>query len=72
MFEYIDVEVDDGRDTVHFKFVSMNLAMDFVKTALLSLVKEENHFHEPGVTLTMKEIEEKKEETEEEEEDGNQ
>ena len=69
MFEYIDVEVDDGRCSVHFRFLSMENAMNFVKTALITLMKEETHYHEPGITLTIKEVENKKEETEEETEE---
>lgn len=67
MFEYIDVKVDNGCDSVHFRFVSMASAMDFAKNALLQLVKEDSYYHEPGVTLTVKEIEEKDEEETDEE-----
>jgi hypothetical protein len=43
--------------------------MDFAKNALLQLVKEDSYYHEPGVTLTIKEIEEKDEEKDEEAEE---
>jgi len=69
MFECIDVKVDNGMNSVHFRFVSMASAMDFAKNALLQLVKEDSYYHEPGVTLTIKEIEEKDEEKDEEAEE---